>query len=201
MEISQTENLQNPLQEDLKQKLEIEKLQNEVKYQKNPLRNPSNWAPFATMIGTSFALIWAISSGWFTNQNDKITIQNNILSIQKLELKKEIENFTAQKNSLVEQNARLRDSINSQINIYKKKIAAKNEIVRGLNADIGNTYFELLSNLNNEMARMVSMSTSELQDEQLKVWKNAINLKDGKNRILLEKINKEVKQINTLLKN
>lgn len=75
----QEEPIKTPQQ--IKESLEIQKLQkeneklaNEIELQKRPLRNPANWAPFATLIGTSFALIWAVSSGWFTNQKEKLEI-------------------------------------------------------------------------------------------------------------------------------
>lgn len=56
--------------EQKKLRLEVQKLETEVEKQKHLFKNPANWAPLATLIGTSFALIWAVSTNWFGYQND-----------------------------------------------------------------------------------------------------------------------------------
>jgi hypothetical protein len=83
-----------------KAKLEIEKLKMELSFQKNPFKNPVNWAPFATLIGATFALIWGISSGWFVNQNDKLEIKNAKLEQQQQLLQANIKAFELKRNSL-----------------------------------------------------------------------------------------------------
>jgi hypothetical protein len=54
----------------------------------------------------------------------------------------------------------------------------------------------MLFNLNNEMERLISLGTSDIQIEQFKKWNYATNSKDGMNRKLLNKISNEIKQIN-----
>ncbi len=80
-----------------KQILETEKLETELKFLRKPYLNPIYWAP---LIGTTLALFWAMSTGWFTNQNDALKNQNMLLENRKLCLTNEISNFEMRKQLL-----------------------------------------------------------------------------------------------------
>lgn len=79
--------------EQKKLRLEVQKLETEVEKQKHLFKNPANWAPLATLIGTSFALIWAVSTNWFGYQND-------LLKLQKANLETDIKDYNKEKKSI-----------------------------------------------------------------------------------------------------
>ncbi len=129
---------QQNTQRESKEDLEIQKLKNDIYLQKNPLRNPAHWAPFATLVGTSFALIWAISTGWFTNQNDLLKIEkNNLLS----EIKQFRIDSTRIHKGIEEKNVemkRLADSLSVQ-KVELSKIAAENSTLFNSNTNLNET--------------------------------------------------------------
>ena len=83
--------------------LEVEKLQIEIKTHKSIWRNPQLWTAISAVIVAACAIIWAATTGWFTNQND-------LLRMEKLSLQLDIQEFK-----------KVKEGIQDSINLYRSE--------------------------------------------------------------------------------